>query len=312
MLVNQSLTTATLSLFRPHPTATDQPAQISAEPLRVAQTADMSGFYSAPTVSTVQQPVLSEQTQKVLDTIASLVANEVAAVNRGTKALWSSQLGRDIPLDTDCTDLSVQDRMLMGSMGREANRANNLNNDLSISASLAGEMNLKGRGFIGPDARMDMSRDELIQDTTNGMVSHQINHIKRAFEMAADPEVQALMKDLDVPTKVPAWTEELDQTVRADLTAKRWDEFERGEMEMTIEIYSSPHAMNYGEAYKALDMRTGEMTVNEANRTEFNEVWELSDSRKANYAKWLDSPLADQMTSSWAEHRDAIMRDVYA
>ncbi len=189
MLVNQSLTTATLSLFRPQATSAEQPAKISSEPSRMAKTADMSGFYSAPTVATVPDPVLSEQTQKVLDTIASLVANEVAAVNRGTKALWSSQPGRDIPLDTDWTDLSVQDRMLMGSMGREANRADNLNNDFSISASLAGEMNLKGRGFIGPGARMDMSRDELIEDTIDGMVTHQINHIKRAFEMAADPEV---------------------------------------------------------------------------------------------------------------------------
>lgn len=309
MLVNQSLTTATLSLFRPQPTAADQPAKISTEPLRMAKTADMSGFYSAPTVTTVQEPVLSEQTQKVLDTIASLVANEGAAINRGTKAIWSSQLGRDIPLDTKYDDLSIEDQM---SMDGDARRANHLSEEFRITAYLAGadETPLKGITYFGQ--KMDMSREELIEDTINRAVDSQVNNMRSLFAMAADPEVQALMTDLEIPTDVPEWTDELEQTVRADLTAKRWAEFERGEMEMTVTIYSSTHAANYGEAYKVLDMRTGEMTVNEANRTEFNEAWELSDSRKANYAKWLDSPLADQMTSSWGEHRDAIMRDVYA
>ena len=54
MLVNQSLTTAPLSLFRPQQaTATEQPAQIAAKPLSMARTADMGGFYSAPMVATV-------------------------------------------------------------------------------------------------------------------------------------------------------------------------------------------------------------------------------------------------------------------
>lgn len=130
--------------------------------------------------------------------------------------------------------------------------------------------------------------------------------------MGTDPEVMALMGDLETITTVPTWTDALEQTVRANLTAKRWAEFDRGEIDMTVTIYSSKHAASYGEAYKVLDMRTGYMTVNEANRVEFDEAWELSDLKKAHYARWLENGVAEQMTAGWGEHRDAISRDVHA
>lgn len=311
MYVNPSLTSATLALFRPQTSEpTQAPAPMAAlTPLTIAKTAEMGWHYADPRASSVQATVFSARTQDAMAAIQSLIANEGAALNRGTKAIWSSQLGRDIPLDTRYTDLSVEDRM---SMDREARKADNLNIHFSLSASIASGIALKGQAFILGGEKADMSREELIEDTINGFVSMQINHMKRSFEMAADPEVQALMQDLEVPTEVPEWTTDLEQTLRADLTAKRWAEFERGEIEMTVTIYSGKHAANYDQPYKVLDMRTGEMTVNEANRVEFDKGWEFSDRKKAGFAMMLEGPLGDRVTEGWGEYRDAILQDIHA
>lgn len=89
-------------------------------------------------------------------------------------------------------------------------------------------------------------------------------------------------------TAATLWLFDREARIRTDLTAKRWAEFDSGEIETTIQIYASKHAFKQDKPWRVLDMRIGGLTVTKAHTVAFDEAWTVSEHKRGGMAPHVE------------------------
>lgn len=297
MQVIQSFNSYTVSLFSGATSGGKaSPAGVSPGPASyfapAAQT-EMTGVYTDPGVAQVVGPaILSDSTQRILDTIHSLANNEMKTIGATFRQMAEVDLQRvpenNLPESARYTDLTYGEKQKLSDETRDAGF---LELKLSIYSKLAtqGAAGLKGTGsFLFGEKYVNMTDAELVAYQINALVDRQIESIEKTIEMSQNEDFVILSDGTPDPTgQVAAMTEEERTTLRDDLLAQRMAEYERGALHVNVTVFASTHAANYDKTYKTLNMASGETVVNAANTAVFDEAWELSERNKEFFQKLL-------------------------
>ncbi len=296
MQVSQSLNSYTLSLFQGAASgATVEPSVGPPGPasrFAPAETTEMTGIYSDPRIGPTPAVAFSETTQRILDTIHSLINNELETIGATFRQMVETDLEFEpedkLPESTKYTDLTNEQ---MRGLSEETRDAGLLELKFSIISALATQdaASLKGAGSIlFGEKYVEMSTEELVEYQINTLVDGQIGAIKKAVEMSRGEDFITFSEGTRDPTGVvDSMTEEEVEILRSDLLAQRRAEYKRGELDFNINVFASTHAANYDKIHKTLNMATGETVVNEANTVVFDEAWELSARKKASFQRLL-------------------------
>jgi hypothetical protein len=121
------------------------------------------------------------------------------------------------------------------------------------------------------------------------MVDMQMNAIKTTFEMARSDEFGQFAGDATERTELGEPLQEDDlAAIRADLLAKRRDEFQRGELRLQVDVFSSVHAANYDKGYATLDTAGEGLVVQPENGVAFDADWTMSEARQSQFTRMFD------------------------
>lgn len=277
------------------------------------ETSELASYYTA-NIGRPQLPPLSEQTQQALDQIKSIVDNELKTFNTNLRAQAEKELGRELAPDEKLGDLGMYDRMALSSETRGAELELQR---IQSHAHRATNMNVESEVWIFDPAAMDMTKEELADKVIRDHVEHQIGSMRALAKETTTEEYQKFASSDDTAARsVPPLTEEAENQIRADLLAYRRAQYERGEFDVTVQVFSSYHAFNYEKVHTTLDMATGEMTVNEENRAEFRDEWEMSQSDRdfhlRNIEHFGEDYYLNKVTSiGKSRYKDAILKDIY-
>ncbi len=290
MQINNTITTYTTSLFQSSgvndPAGQPSAASDQASVYSAGTGIDMTGFYTDPRVTSVSPATLSQQTQDVLDTIHSLGNNELKAITAKFREMATEELGLQpneaLPENITLSDLETEQRQALSGETRDVGQMQKRLDFFAFLATQTAENLSTSRAIVFGEQYMNMSEEELVDDQINKMVDRQMNAIKTTMDMARSQAFQDASAGVEERTELGAPMEEAElEAMRADLLAKRRDEFERGELRIRVEVFSSAHAANYGKVYATLDTDSGDgRVVQEENRVAFDENWEMPESAK--------------------------------
>ncbi|UWQ61463.1 hypothetical protein K3723_11320 [Leisingera caerulea] len=168
--------------------------------------------------------------------------------------------------------------------------------------------------YFGQD-HVEMTREELVDLTITRGVERQIKAMKRVSEITNSEQYRTLAaRDGSVPRAVPPLSAEDEAAIRADLLAHRRAQYERGELDIEIKVFSSTWAATYNEPYTTIGMADGRQVTNEANASTFRDEWEMTEHRKAFFRQGIAHHGLEQYAPSLAQHadREEILRDIYS
>ncbi|MEO3477426.1 hypothetical protein AAFO90_07090 [Phaeobacter sp. CAU 1743] len=296
MQINHTFSTYTTSLFQ-EPKAADPAGQPAASPgpasvFSRGVNTDMNGFYSDPRVTSVGPATLSQKTQDILDTIRSLATNELKTIGAVFRGLANQDLelepGQGLPEDTILPDLEPEQSQKLSD---ETKAAGLLQMKFNLQLSLApqgAEMLSNARSIVIGEQYVGMTEEELIDHQINAMVDMQMNAIKTTFEMARSDEFGKFTGVIAERTELgePLQEDNLE-AIRADLLAKRRDEFQRGELRLQVDVFSSVHAANYDKGYATLDTAEEGLVVQPEN-VAFDADWTMSEARQSQFTRMFD------------------------
>ncbi|MEX5597940.1 hypothetical protein [Pseudophaeobacter sp. C1-32P7] len=297
MQINNTFSTYTTSLFQ-EPKAADPAGQPAASPgpasvFSRGVSTDMTGVYSDPRVTSVGPATLSRKTQDVLEKIQSLVRNELETIGAVFRGLANQDLelepGEGLPEDTILSDLELEQSQKLSD---DTKAAGLLQMKFSLQSSLASqgaEMLSNARSILFGEQYVGMTEEELIDHQINAMVDMQMNAIKTTFEMARSDEFGQFAGDATERTELGEPLQEDDlAAIRADLLAKRRDEFQRGELRLQVDVFSSVHAANYDKGYATLDTAGEGLVVQPENGVAFDADWTMSEARQSQFTRMFD------------------------
>ncbi len=296
MQVSQSVNSYTLSLFQGASSgeksnlAAAQPGPASY--FAPADNTSLPGIYADPRVAQGTPARMSDATMRILDTIHSIVSNELKTIGATFRQMAEVDLEFEpeekLPEDTRIRDLTSEQ---VGRLSADTRDAARLELQLSLYTTLAtqGGVTPKGFGFIlFGEKYVEMNDAELAEHQINALVDNQIKAIKMTLELSKSEEFIRFSAGTGIPTDVtgPLTDEEL-ATLRSDLLAERRAQYQRGELNVNVTVFASTHAANYDKTYKTFDMASGETVVNEANTAAFDEAWEFSERKKEAFHRLL-------------------------
>lgn len=297
MQVNQPNNSYTVSLFQTaqvnNPAARSGVAPGPASVFSPGINTDMTGVYLDPRVALIAPATLSQKTQDILSTIQALISNELQAIGATFREMAGVDLELEpdeaLPKATQIIDLEPGQNRLLSDQTKDAGWSEmkfSLNAKL---ASVTAEQLSGTRAFIFGEQYVGMSEEELVDVRLNAMVDSQMAAIKTTLDMARSDEFQRYAANGEMPTTVGAPLSEADfETMRADLLAKRQDEYRRGELRLQVEVFSSFHAANYEKSYATLDTDGAGLIVRPENGAAFDTAWTMSDQDKETFGRMFD------------------------
>lgn len=289
MQVNPASTTYTLSLFQPASVSTGPDLPGPASRYVPGDAVSMSGLYEAPKpLALVAQ--LSEATQTALDKINALVSSELVAVRDTYRAQVKEEIDVELPSDFGPWAVRGRARLKLSDETRDiAPMIDRFTMNASIATADAKRW-ANGTSFLFGEQYIGMSEAELVDYRINAMVDMQMGAIARTFELARSDTFQQYAGQVEVPTALGDPMSEMDMTaMRADLLAKRRDEFNRGELTIRVEVYSSMHAANYEKTYATLDTSGPGLTVTAENAVAFEPDWTMSARDKQTFGRMFEN-----------------------
>lgn len=278
------------------------------------QTSELASYYSV-NQGRPQLPPLSKQTQQALDQIKSIVGNELKTYRANLRAQAEKELGRKLAPDEKLGDLGIHDRMALSSETRKA-EATLFSSYVWSQIATVDMESPHTVSLTGPDA-MDLSKEELADKVIRDGVETQINAMKYLAKRTTTETYQKFASAEDAPARsFPPLTRETEDQIRTDLLAYRRAQYERGELDITVQVFSSQHAFNYGQPHKVFDMAAGEMTVNEENRAEFRNDWEMSQSDRDHYLRGIEHfgearYMNEIKNLGKSQYKDEVLKDIY-
>lgn len=314
MQVSQSMNAYTASLFQgaiieqtaSQPAAKTGPASYFAPAVQT----ELSGIYSDPRIALADPVALSDSTKRILDKINSLINNELKTISTTYHKMAEADTGRELPENPKYSDFTTEERM---SLSEETRSAERFKTSFGIWSHIAtmDPSNLKGRGFMIGEQFLDMTETELAEKTISGFVNTQIQAAQRVIEMTRSDEFATFSDGTENPTgPVHAMTPEEVETMRSDLLAKWTDAYDRGEINLTLQVFSSGHAVNYDKAYKTLNMATGDFIVTTENSVVFDEAWEFSEARKTTMERLMTGVGGSQFLDGLGEYAEEYLKDL--
>ncbi|WP_227270387.1 hypothetical protein [Roseobacter weihaiensis] len=310
MQVNQSVNSYAVSLFQGAAKAHQSafPARPASYFTPATQT-DMIGTYSDPRMAQAAPVALSESTQRILDNIRSLIGNELKTINTTYRQMAEEDIGRPLPQSVKHSDFTIGERM---SLSKETRSAENFKTSFAVRSEFAtlDPSNLKGSSFLIGEKFLEMTDAELAEYAINNLVEGQVKSTQRAIEMSQSDEFAKLSDGTKKPTgPVAKMTDEEVETMRSDLLAKWTDAYNRGEIELNLQVFASVHAFNYDKIYKTLDLGTGDTSVNAQNAVTFDKAWEFSEARKASMERSLTGIGGSQFLDRLGDYAEEYLKD---
>ncbi|WP_299965608.1 hypothetical protein [uncultured Roseobacter sp.] len=254
---------------------------------------DMAGVYADPRVAPTVSAALSQKTLDILNRIQSLISNELETVGASFREMVAVDLELEpdeaLPEETTIRDLTDAQRR---ALSEDTHDAGWLEIKFGLTARLASldAEQLGGvRAFMFGEQYVGMSEEELADARINQMVDAQISMIRNTMGMAREEAFQRYAATTETPTALGDPLSDADfDAMRADLLAKRRDEFQRGELRLQVEVFASVHAANYEKTYATLDTADAGLVVKPENGVAFDEGWVMSERDKQFYGRMFE------------------------
>lgn len=278
----------------------------------------LTGVYADPATSQGSVSVLSDSTLAVLDRIQAIIDRDLALLesnyHRRVVEELEHELEIELPEDFDVESLTDSERQILSQETKDLGK---LPGELQIPAHLAtlDAAKLKGsKTFYFGEKFVNMSNEEVIDYTLEKLVETQVRAVQKTISMTQTDTFIENTKEGDQPGRqMETLSEQEVEAMRSDLLAQRKREYERGELDIEINIFSSAHAANYGKVYKTINTGTGEVVENPQNSVEFDADWEFSESKGRALARLFNDPgIAKQLQDrgSFGAYFDEYKKDI--
>ncbi|WP_411351133.1 hypothetical protein PNH50_11530 [Leisingera aquaemixtae] len=299
------------------------PLQDRASLYQPGQTITDPAAYSAPAALSL---VLPERTQAALDRIQSIIDNEQVNLRKNLLQSITEDLSHGLDekqkqeLAEELKSLKLSNFSQHDFPGKQFSEktldAKQLMSRLESETweATKGLEATTAVAYFGQD-HVEMTREELVDLTITRGVERQIKAMKRVSETTNSEQYRTLAaRDGSVPRAVPPLSAEDEAAIRADLLSHRRAQYERGELNIEIKVFSSTWAANYNEPYTTISMATGQQVTNEANASTFRDEWEMTEHRKGFFRQGIAHHGLEQYAPTLAQHahREEILRDIYS